>query len=52
MDFTTALVLGNQITNTVTANNVFTAGQSITMELSKTTKTSGIANISLKIVKS
>jgi hypothetical protein len=52
MDFTTALVLGNQITNTVTANNVFTAGQGITMELSKITKTSGIANISLKIVKS
>jgi hypothetical protein len=52
IDFTTALTLGNQVTNAVTANNVFTAGQSITMELSKTTKTSGIANISLKIVKS
>ena len=51
-DFTTALVLGNQITNAVTANNTFTAGTAITFELSKVTKTSGIANIQLKIVKS
>lgn len=52
IDFTTSLVLGNQVTNTVTANNTFTAGQKITLELSKTTKTSGKAIISLCIVKS
>lgn len=51
IDFTTSLVLGNQVTNTVTANNSFTAGQKITLELSKTTKTSGKANISLCITK-
>jgi hypothetical protein len=51
IDFTTALVLGNQVTNTVTANNAFTAGQKITLELSKTTKTSGKAIISLCITK-
>ena len=51
IDFTTGLVLGNQVTNTVTANNAFTAGQKITLELSKTTKTSGKAIISLCITK-
>ena len=51
IDFTTGLVLGNQVTNTVTANNAFTAGQKLTMELSKTTTTSGKANISLCITK-
>ena len=51
IDFGTGLVLGNQVTNTVTANNTFTAGQKITLELSKTTKTSGKALISLCIIK-
>ena len=51
IDFTTGLVLGNQVTNKVTANNAFTAGQKVTLELAKTTKTSGKAIISLKIVK-
>lgn len=51
IDFTTGLVLGNQVTNTVTGNNSFTAGQKITLELSKTTAGSGIANISLCIIK-
>ncbi len=51
IDFSTSLVLGNQVTNAVTANNSFTAGQKITLELSKTTQTSGKANISLCITK-
>ena len=51
IDFTTGLVLGNQVTNTVTGNNSFTRGQKVTLELSKTTAGSGIANISLLIKK-
>jgi len=51
IDFGTGLVLGNQVTNTVTGNNSFTRGQKVTLELSKTTAGSGIANISLLIKK-
>jgi hypothetical protein len=52
VDITTALVLGNKVATTPSANNVFAAGHNLLIEMSKTTKTSGKVNIALKIVKS
>jgi len=51
-DITTALTLGNKVSTTPSANNVFAAGDNLLIEMSKTTKTSGKVNVALKIVKS
>jgi hypothetical protein len=50
-DITTAHVLGNQISVTPSANNTFAAGDTFTIEGTKTTKTSGKVNVAIRILK-
>jgi len=51
-DITTGLALGNIVSTTPTANNTFSAGDNLLIEMSKTTKTSCKVNVSLCILKS
>tara|TARA_R110000868_G_scaffold261078_3_gene519185 strand:- start:1616 stop:2788 length:1173 start_codon:yes stop_codon:yes gene_type:complete len=50
-DITTGHVLGNKVSVTPSANNTFTAGDTFTIEGSKTTKTSGKVNVAIRILK-
>lgn len=50
-DITTSHTLGNIVSTTPTANNVFSAGDNFKIEMSKTTKTSCKVNVSLCITK-
>ena len=50
-DITTGLAIGNVVSTTPTANNVFAAGDNLLIEMSKTTKTSGKVNVALCITK-
>ncbi len=51
VDVTTSLTLGNIVSTTPTANNVFSAGDNFLIEMSKTTKTSCKVNVSICITK-
>lgn len=51
VDVTTSLTLGNIVSTTPTANNVFAAGDNFLIEMSKTTKTSCKVNVSICITK-
>lgn len=48
---TTSHLLGNQINSTPSANNIFAAGDTITIEGSKTTKTSGLIGVTFCMTK-
>lgn len=50
-DITTSLTLGNVVSVTPSANNVFSAGDNLLIEMSKTTKTSCKVNVAICITK-
>jgi hypothetical protein len=50
-DITTGLTIGNIVSTTPTANNVFSSGDNLLIEMSKTTKTSCKVNVALFITK-